>query len=333
MEAAAQVVRQRLVRMGVLDASVTVQNGGVSVKSSANGYQLHAAGQQHASTLAAVTNTVVGQCTGGGTPSTGAVTRCYTLGAPVTGVSAVSRAAVESVPGTGWKLTIAVDPTQYQPFRAALEPTVGSQLALVTDGVVAFAFRSGVPALQSALGPPLAEDEAQRAAAAFAVDSDLPVELRPPPEPAPPGARVDVDFWTAALGVDICGTWLGNAPATNQEAGVHSHGDGLVYIHPSKRSEAGNNATLGLLFEGGGWEASADHLELWDGVEHRSGTPCPDGQLAQVRWSVDGIEQQGDPNDFVPRNGQLIVLSFDSSPPPVSPPPPQLGALYVPTLT
>jgi hypothetical protein len=41
---------------------------------------------------------------------------------------------------------------------------------------------------------------------------------------------------------------------------VHSHGDGLTYIHPFNEDEAGANANLGLFLERGGWQASADQL-------------------------------------------------------------------------
>ena len=331
MAAAADVVRSRLIRMGVTDATVTPQDDGVAVKSSADGYQLHAAAQRHATTVAAITTAAVGACNGPGTPSAGSAARCYVLGSALTGVTAVTNTAVQPASGAGWKLTFSVAADQYKAFRAALEPAGQSELALVTDDSVALAFGSGTPALQSALGPPLAEDEARRGAAALAIDSDLPVALQPPPLPPPSDARVDLDFWTAALGVNICGTWLANAPAAGLDTGVHSHGDGLIYVHPFNQSEAGDKATLGLFLQRGGWEVSADRLKLWDGDEHRSGAACPNGQAALVRWWVDGVEQHGDPTKFVPRNGQVIVLSFDSN---ATPPgsPPQLKALYLPAL-
>ena len=331
LSAAADVVRGRLARMGVTGATVTPEASGVAVAGGADPYQLHAAAQQHASVIAPITTTAVGPCKGPGTPSVGAATRCYVLGAPLTGVGAVSAPVVQSASGAGWKLTFAIDPTQYKAFRAALETAGNSQLAIVGDGQIALVFGAGVPALQSAIGPPLTEEAARMAAATLAVDTDLPVALSAPELPPPPGPRVDVDFWTAALGVDICGTWLANAPAFALDTGVHSHGDGLVYVHPFTPAEAGDKATLGLFLQRGGWEASADRLRLWDGTEHRSGTACPDGRPATVRWFVDGVEQQGDPSAFRPRNGQVIVLSFsaDAGPPG---PPPQMQALYLPAL-
>ena len=329
--AAADVVRGRLARMGVTDATVTATPDGVDVRSSADPYQLHAAAQHRATTIAPITSTTLGPCNGPGTPSAGAATRCYTVGPAVTGTSAVTNVAVQPTAGAGWTLTFSIDPNQYQTFRATLARGGSDPVAVVADDTVVLAVVPGVPALESAIGPPLAEDVARQAAAALAIDSDLPVALEPPALPAPPGARVNADFWTAALGAHICGTWLENAPTFGGDTGVHSHGDGLVYIHPFNEDEAGDNATLGLFLERGGWQASADQLTLWDGVEHRTGATCPNGQPARVRWWVDDVEQHGDPSAFTPRDGQVIVLSFDTESTPPGPPP-QMDALYLPSL-
>jgi hypothetical protein len=331
LTAAADLVRNRLGRMGVTDAVVTVHDEGVDVQSSADAYQLHAAAQQHATTIVAITATDLGPCSGLGTASAAPPSRCYALGPALTGVGAITNAVVADSPGAGWKISFSVDPNQYQTFRTALDAAGSGSLAIVTDGVVALAFGSGIPALQSAVGPPLAEDQARLTAAALAVDSDLPIALEGPALPEPTGARVDLDFWTAALGVKICGSWLANAPSFGLDTGVHTHGDGLVYVHPFTADEAGDKAMLGLFMQRGGWRASPDRLELWDGAEHRSGDTCPDGQPAQVRWWVDGVEQDGDPTRFMPRNGQVVVLTFDSDPTPPGAPP-QMAALRVPPI-
>jgi hypothetical protein len=331
LQAAADVVRTRLTRMGVANPTVAARPDGVEIQSAADTYQLHAAAQHHATTITAITSTSLGPCNGAGTSSTGPATRCYVLGPTLTGVAPVTGAAVASSSGAGWNITFSIDSNRYKTFRAALEGAGTGPLALVGDGVVVLAFGSGVPALESALGPPLAEDQARQAAAALVVDSDLPVALQPLALPAASGARVDVDFWTAALGVKICGTWLSNAPAFGLDTGVHSHGDGLVYVHPFTPDEAGDKATLGLFLQRGGWLASSDELKVWDGDDHRSGSTCANGQPAQVRWWVDGVEQHGDPSAFAPRNGQVIVLSFDADATPPGPSP-QMAGLYLPPL-
>jgi hypothetical protein len=329
---AADVVLARLRRMGVGDAVVKPESNGVSVTSSADAYQLHAAAQQDASVIAPINSTALGPCGDSSTAlgSVGPVSRCYTVGESLVGVGAVTAATVDDIGGAGWRAVLTLDPTQYKTFRAALEPAAGKQLALVAGGVVVLAFMTGVPALSSMVGPPLAEDQARLAAATFGVDSDLPVGLIPPALPPPTGPRVSTDFWTAALGVWICGAWLDNAPPFGLDTGLHSHGDGLVYLHPFMEDEAGDRATLGLFFGRGGWKVSADLLALWDGVGHASGSTCPDGRTASVRWWVDGVEQHGDPSTFRPHNGEVVVLAFDADAPPG--PPPQMAALFMPSL-
>ena len=161
---AADIVRARLVRMGITDATVTAQADGVSVRSSADPYQLRAAAQLHATTVAPVASTALGPCDGTGTASTGAAARCYVLGPALTGVASVTNATVQSASGTGWKVTFSIDPNHYKTFRAALAAGGAGSLALVADGAVVLEFGSGVPALDSAIGPPLAEDQARQAA-------------------------------------------------------------------------------------------------------------------------------------------------------------------------
>ena len=47
--------------------------------------------------------------------------------------------------------------------------------------------------------------------------------------------------------------------AGTQNAGIHSHGDGLIHTHPFVQSEAGNNATLGK-YADGDWSVSSDSI-------------------------------------------------------------------------
>jgi hypothetical protein len=334
LAAAATAVRARLGRMHVPVTSVSATADGVAVVSSADPYQLEAAARPKATTIAPITGTALGPCQGAGLESVGPSLRCYTVGAPVAAVTAIANAVPATASGAGWKVNLAIDPAQYQTFRGPLERATGQgqTMALVTGDNVVLAVSAGVPALASQIGPALSEEQARRTAAALAVDDDLPVALSAPAVPPPQGARVNLDFWTAPLGVDVCGTWLANAPAAGLDTGVHSHGDGLIYIHPFTAAEAGNHATLGLFLERGKWKATQDTLDLWDGTEHHNGDACPTGGPAAVRWWVDGVEQKGDPSVFTPANGQVIVLSFN--PAGVVPgTAPQEAALSLPILT
>jgi hypothetical protein len=46
-------------------------------------------------------------------------------------------------------------------------------------------------------------------------------------------------------------------------AGIHSHGDGLIHMHPFSDDEAGERATLRTFLESGGRLHDNDGLDLW----------------------------------------------------------------------
>jgi hypothetical protein len=134
------------------------------------------------------------------------------------------------------------------------------------------------------------------------------------------------DHWHAAFGVNVCGEWMDDVPEfhnradTPDRAGLHSHGDGFVHVHPYADDEAGSHATLGRFVEYGGWELSEHAFRLWDGEDHRDGDEC-DGVPARVRWSVDGRERAGDPAAYPVQDGDVIALAFLPEGEPIGTPP------------
>jgi hypothetical protein len=120
---------------------------------------------------------------------------------------------------------------------------------------------------------------------------------------------VNKDHWHAAIGVNVCGEWLPNAPQFEDAEGLHTHGDGLIHIHPFLSRAAGKNATIGNYFKLGGWSASASSFHLWDDTEHKTGDKC-EGKPATVRWEVNGKAQSGDISDYRPQDGDVIALAL-----------------------
>jgi hypothetical protein len=127
------------------------------------------------------------------------------------------------------------------------------------------------------------------------------------------------DHIHAQLDVFDCRTGGFLAPAPEFEAraddpsiraGIHTHGDGFIHIHPFASDEAGGNATVGTYLEFAGFDMSDDSWELWEGDPAQNGDACPDGRPGEVRWAVDGEEQDGDPSDFKPDDGDQIVVAF-----------------------
>lgn len=127
------------------------------------------------------------------------------------------------------------------------------------------------------------------------------------------------DHWHAALGVFVCGSeWLANAPEfeqqannTNLRAGLHSHGDGLMHLHPFTGEESGRRTTLGRFLKYGGWKVGTKSLKVWDGAEHKNGDKCPgDNKKGILRWAVNGEEQTSNPAEYRPQDQDVVGVYF-----------------------
>ncbi len=136
------------------------------------------------------------------------------------------------------------------------------------------------------------------------------------------------DHWHAYLGIDICGEWLPNAPAfearadnPSVNAGIHSHGDGLIHIHPFVHSEEGDNATVGKFMTYGGWQFTSDSGQLWSGpqsnagkLDWKTGDKCTfgdsKGKTVQMTWTVNNKKHTGDPSGYHPRNNDIVAIYF-----------------------
>lgn len=60
--------------------------------------------------------------------------------------------------------------------------------------------------------------------------------------------RALIDHWHGALLIHDCGTDLPFATTDNDPDGVHTHGDGLMHVHPFNTAASGKNATLETYF-------------------------------------------------------------------------------------
>jgi hypothetical protein len=143
------------------------------------------------------------------------------------------------------------------------------------------------------------------------------------------------DHWHTYLGVNICGEWINPAPAFEKafesqsalaNAGIHSHGDGLIHTHPFVTSEQGSNATLGHFLSNGGWSVSEDSLDISGGYSWVGPPSAPNfrsmsdgdkctfgddkGKKGELVWSVDGKMQKGNPSDYKVQDGATVAIGF-----------------------
>lgn len=95
------------------------------------------------------------------------------------------------------------------------------------------------------------------------------------------------DHWHAAYGFWVCGEWLPPLPEWHDTAGIHSHGDGVIHIHPFGDAGAGRNATMGtFLEEAPGVKLTNDKLTVGDESWETGETECDGkkGELVIARW-------------------------------------------------
>jgi hypothetical protein len=94
------------------------------------------------------------------------------------------------------------------------------------------------------------------------------------------------DHWHAAVGIDICGEFQPNTPEFESDIGIHTHGDGVIHIHPFSANGAGENATLGAYLEAAGIELSDTSLTIGDETWDEGDQQCDgeDAELVVAQW-------------------------------------------------
>jgi hypothetical protein len=130
---------------------------------------------------------------------------------------------------------------------------------------------------------------------------------------------VDEDHWHAAFGVYVCDAFLPDVPAFESADGIHTHGDGVIHIHPFTAAAAGESATLAVFLDGAGIEVTDDGLTV-DGDAYGEGEEdCPggEGQVRVLRWADaadaadSGAEpEQVDPDVHLQADGEGYVVAF-----------------------
>lgn len=125
------------------------------------------------------------------------------------------------------------------------------------------------------------------------------------------------DHWHAAFGVNLCGKWqAGLTDKQGDRMGIHSHGDGLIHIHPTSANAAGKKARLGIFMTEAGVKLTATSIELPDAEKLSNGDKCGGkrGELKVGVWETpddDTVEIiKGDPNDIRLKQAQVIAVGF-----------------------
>jgi hypothetical protein len=135
--------------------------------------------------------------------------------------------------------------------------------------------------------------------------------------------------WHQALGFYLCDHFAPNV-ADNQKdpQGIHTHGDGVIHMHPFTRNASGENATFDIYLDTLGITLTEDKLQLpGDPTAYESGkTKCGD-KTGVIRVFVNGEERTGDPRKLRFNDGDLIVVAFAPKDAEVPKDPPSKGEL------
>ena len=128
------------------------------------------------------------------------------------------------------------------------------------------------------------------------------------PSPPPPSPPLIGDHWHATLDIWICGAKQPVLP--EWVAGIHTHGDGIIHLHPFDPSEEGPGAAIGKFFEYGGGLLTGNQMRLpASNITHTNGDTCPGGSAAVINVQING-SPVADYAAYIPQDGDRILIYF-----------------------
>lgn len=125
------------------------------------------------------------------------------------------------------------------------------------------------------------------------------------------------DHWHTAYGIYICGAFVPAPEDKGQDRlGIHTHGDGLIHVHPFSKAATGKGADFGKFVDQTGLKLSSTELGVAGQKTYKNGDKC-DGKKGEVKavvWENEadktGQFVGGDPSDILLKQGKIITLAF-----------------------
>ncbi len=120
------------------------------------------------------------------------------------------------------------------------------------------------------------------------------------------------DHWHARLAIELCGTI--QPPLPPGPGDVHTHGDGIIHIHPATPRSAGGNASLQTFFRT--TPVTITPMSIAVGGEHyRNGERCPDGRPGALNVLVrhgreSAFHRRRNFLSYLPQDGDDIRVVF-----------------------
>lgn len=100
----------------------------------------------------------------------------------------------------------------------------------------------------------------------------------------------DKDHWHTAYGIYVCDHFLPpltDLPGRADPDGLHTHGDGIMHVHPFSARGSGTNARLKIWGEMVGMKFGKDFIDL-NGTKYFNGYKCgdKDAKVLVYRWAA-----------------------------------------------
>ena len=124
------------------------------------------------------------------------------------------------------------------------------------------------------------------------------------------------DHWHATYTFTACGQKQPNAPTWESPVGVHTHGDGIMHIHPFNTSGEGAGARMVKWFEYGGGKLTNNSIRMpGSNEEWKNGDTCPDGSVGKLQVFVTsastGVEERLNSfNRYQPQDADRVRIVF-----------------------
>jgi len=120
------------------------------------------------------------------------------------------------------------------------------------------------------------------------------------------------DHWHARLTIELCGKTLPPLPPAPGD--VHTHGDGIMHIHPATTISAGRNASLQTFFRTTPVVIRPTSIAA-GGERYKNGDACPDGRAGTLKALVrrdgeSGFRGHRNFLRYLPQDGDEIRLVF-----------------------
>lgn len=118
------------------------------------------------------------------------------------------------------------------------------------------------------------------------------------------------DHWHAAYGVYLCSEFTPAIENQNDPAGIHTHADGIIHIHPFSSASGGKNATLSQFTKASGLTLTDSKIKVPGGKTFEEGKTKCGGKAGIVQVKVDDKVITENVGDIRLTERAIITIAF-----------------------